>query len=372
MTIIVSVFNNLYTDQRVEKVCKTLYDQGYKILLIGNSWDGTPEMERPYTFFRIPLQSKSLKLAYPEFNKKLYNELLKRADKNTILLSNDLDTILPNFLVSKKLNIPMVFDSHEMFTEMPSLKGRWTQKIWRLLERTFVPKLKYMMTASESYAQWFQSTYKIEKPIVVQNFPRNLYLQQQPENNTPKIILYQGVINPSRGLDKVIPAMEKIENAELWIAGKGPKYDEYVSLTKKEKLTDKVKFLGKLLPDDLRTITKQADVGLSIEENNGLSYYYSLPNKVSDYIQAKVPVVVSAFPEMKKIVETYHVGSVIHNHSSDELAEKISNVLHNGKSHYRDALNHAATVLCWENEEPKILNLFNQVKEDYSNSNKSK
>ena len=104
MKVLVSVFNNLYTDQRVEKVCRTLSEAGYDIELIGNNWGGLPEMQRPYPFSRISLKSKSLKLAYPEFNWKLYQELLKKADKNTILLSNDLDTLLANYLVSKKLS----------------------------------------------------------------------------------------------------------------------------------------------------------------------------------------------------------------------------------------------------------------------------
>ncbi|MCB4236120.1 hypothetical protein LDL59_16635 [Kaistella anthropi] len=146
--------------------------------------------------------------------------MLRKANMNTILLSNDLDTLLPNYLISKKFNIPLVFDSHEIFTEMPSVNGRFTQKIWRALESFVVPKLRYMMTASESYADWFTKTYEIERPIVVQNFPRKTAnLQDYSQINSPKVILYQGVINPSRGLDKMIPAMKFIENAELWIAG---------------------------------------------------------------------------------------------------------------------------------------------------------
>ena len=317
-------------------------------------------MKRDYPFSRIKLKSKILRFAYVEFQRKLYQELLQKADKNTILLSNDLDTLLPNYLISKKLNIPLVFDSHEIFTEMPSVNGRFTQKIWRSLETFVVPKLRFMMTASESYADWFAKTYEIERPIVIQNFPRKTANPQDySQNNFPKIILYQGVINPSRGLDKMIPAMKSIENAELWIAGDGPKKAEYLALTQDLKLENKVKFIGKLLPEKLREITRKADVGLSIEENNGLSYYFSLPNKVSDYIQARIPVVVSDFPEMRKVVDHFQAGEKIRNY--DELADKVKIVLENGKSFYETPLNKAADELCWENEEPKIVNLFEKV-----------
>ena len=361
MKVLVSVFNNLSTDQRVEKVCRTLSENGFSIELIGNNWGGLPDLKRDYPVSRIILKSKILRYAYVEFQWKLYKELLKKADQDTILLSNDLDTLLPNYLVSKKLNLPLVYDSHEIFTEMPSVNGRFTQNIWRSLESFIAPKLNFMMTASESYADWFHKTYGIERPVVVQNFPlKSGNPQDYSIVNSPKVIIYQGVINPSRGLDKLIPEMHKIENAELWIAGDGPKKKEFQELTKNLGLDDKVKFIGKILPEKLREITQKADLGVSIEENNGLSYYFSMPNKISDYIQARIPVVVSDFPEMRKVADHFKAGEKIRDYN--ELAEKIQLVLNNGKHSYKDALNHAASQLCWENEENRLLGLFGKIK----------
>ncbi|MGC4129884.1 MAG: glycosyltransferase [Bergeyella sp.] len=361
MKVLVSVFNNLITDQRVEKICRTLFENGYEVELIGNDWGGIPEMERPYPFEHIRLRSKSLKTAYPEFNVKLYRKILEKADKNTILLCNDLDILTANYWASKKLKIPFIYDSHEIYTEMPAVQGRFTQKIWRKIEKKIIPEVRYMMTASESYADWFEKNYHIPKPVVVQNFPRKIVQEQQFGDSEEKIIMYQGAINPSRGLDKIISAMRKLENAKLYIAGAGPKLSEYQELSKKNGVGDKVVFLGRINPEELREITRNADVGLSIEENNGLSYYFSLPNKVSDYIQARVPVVVSGFPEMKKIVSEYRVGEIIENHSEEELVGKIQTVLSNGKSFYKKQLETASENLCWEKEEPKILEVFSKV-----------
>ncbi len=361
MKVLVSVFNNLATDQRVEKVCRTLSENGYEIELLGNNWLGLPEIKRNYPVSRLPLKSKVLRFAYVEFQYKLYQELFRKADQQTILLANDLDSLLPNYLISKKLNIPLIFDSHEIFTEMPAINGRFTQKIWRFLESSILPKVRWMMTASESYADWFQKRYQIERPIVVQNFPLKTENPQSYESeNSPKIILYQGVINPSRGLDKIIPAMKNIPNAELWIAGDGPKKIEYLQLTRNLNLENCVKFLGKLSPEKLRELTPKADVGLSIEENKGLSYFYSMPNKISDYIQARIPVVVSDFPEMKKVIDLFQAGEKIADYS--ELPEKLNSVLKNGKQFYENSLNKASAELCWEKEEIKLLELFEKVK----------
>jgi len=362
--IITSAFSNLYTDQRIEKVCRTLYENGYDIELIGNDWNGAEKMSRPYPFSRIQLTSKSLKTAYFEFNWKLYRQLKKRADKNTILHANDLDALLPNYLVAKKLNIPLVFDSHEIFSEMPAIQGKMSQKLWRYLEKTIIPKIKLMITASSGYANWFKTQYGIQ-PVVVQNAPKKLSFDRDIPDNNPKVFLYQGAINPFRGIDKAILAMHDLENVTFKIAGDGPRKTEYEELIIKENLQHKVQFLGKLHPDDLREITLDADCGMSIEENGGESYYYSLPNKVLDCIQARVPLILSGLPEMLNIKNQFDVGEIIKNHEPSSIAGAIKIILSKGRKNYQTELEKAADVLCWENEEVKLLQVFEKASQSF-------
>ncbi|WP_428070798.1 glycosyltransferase family 4 protein [Chryseobacterium gambrini] len=358
--IITSAFSNLYTDQRIEKVCRTLHEKGYEIDLIGNDWNGAGEMSRPYSFSRIKLISKSLKTAYFEFNWKLYRELKKKADKNTILLANDLDSLLPNYLIAKKLNIPLVFDSHEIFSEMPAIQGKMSQKLWRHLERQLIPDLKLMITASSGYANWFKSHYGIHS-VVVQNAPRKFVFEVKIPENRPKILLYQGVINPFRGIDKAILAMKHLDDVIFRIAGDGPMKKEYEELVIRENLQHKVQFLGKLLPEDLRKITLAADCGMSIEENGGESYYYSLSNKVLDCIQARVPLILSNLPEMQNIKRQFDIGEIIKDHQPEHIALAIQSVLDKGRQNYLPELEKAAHLLCWENEEIKLLQVFEKA-----------
>lgn len=358
--IITSAFSNLYTDQRIEKVCRTLHGNGYSIELIGNDWGGAEEMIRPYSFSRIPLISKSLKTAYFEFNWKLYQELKKKADKETILHANDVDALLPNYLIAKKLSIPLIFDSHEIFSEMPAIQGKMSQKMWRYLEKKILPELKFMITASRSYARWFQKKYHID-PVVVQNAPKKIDFAIDIPKNNPKILLYQGAINPFRGIDKAILAMHHLDGVIFKIAGDGPRRKEYEDLVVRENLQDKIQFLGKLMPEDLRKVTLSVDVGMSIEENGGDSYLYSLPNKVLDCIQAKVPLIMARLPEMENIKDQFDVGEIIKDHQPESIAEAIHKVLDKGREGYQAELKKASEVLCWENEEVKLLEVFQKA-----------
>lgn len=365
MEILVSAFSNLSTDQRIEKVCRTLHNTGYKLTLIGNDWGDCTPLERPYPVERIHLKSKTLRGAYVEFNYKLYSKLRARISCDTVLHANDLDALLPNYLLSKKNKIPLLFDSHEIFTEMPAIQERWTQKVWRFLEKRTLPNLQYMMTESQSYANWFKEKYGVHS-IVVRNIPFRIDSIPEFSKTDKKIILYQGAINPSRGLDKAIMAMKHLrnQNAILKIAGDGPKKSEYEKLAKNLGLEHCVHFAGRLLPQELRKLTQTANVGLSLEENGGVSYLYSLPNKVCDYIQARVPIVMINFPEMQRIHKDFKIGEMIDNHSPKIIAEHIDKVLDNGREHYLPELDRASKVFCWENEEPKILALYKKIIKD--------
>lgn len=353
-TIFVSVFNNLYTDQRVEKTCATLYKNGYSIFLIGNNWGGSPVLNRPYVCERLPLRSKMLKLAYIEYQLRLFWLLFKNRKKIDLLWANDIDTILPNTLISKWFNIPIIMDNHEIFTEMPSVKNRKIRHVWKWVERFGIRRVKHFVTYNESYKKWYSDEYGIESTIV-RNVPFYIAPFEISKNNNTKIIIYQGMLNISRGIERMIFAMNYLPNCIFQIVGDGPMTDHFKLLVKKLDLEKQVQFLGKKSPEELREITKYADLGLSIEENNGLSYYYSFPNKVSDYIQSQVPILCSDFPEMRKVVETYHVGDLLENHDEKHIAKKVNGILNKGREFYLPQLLVAKKELCWENDEKNLL-----------------
>ena len=94
--IIVSVTNDISTDQRVHKVCQSLESMGFEVILWGRKLSYSQVLHRSYTTKRMTLLFYSGPLFYLEYNFRLFLILL--FSKSHLLLSNDLDTLLANFL----------------------------------------------------------------------------------------------------------------------------------------------------------------------------------------------------------------------------------------------------------------------------------
>jgi glycosyltransferase involved in cell wall biosynthesis len=362
--IVVSVTNDLITDQRVDKICSTLVDMNFDILLIGRKLPTSLSLSRNYETFRMKLLFNSGVLFYAEYSLRLFFKLLFL--KKDILLSNDLDTLLPNFLISKLVGKKLVYDSHELFTEIPELIDRpKVQKVWLKIEKTILPKVKNCYTASDSIARYYEYTYNSDFKIV-RNVPYSIGITLK--SNFPfdienkKIILYQGSVNLCRGIDLMIESMQFVENALFIIIGDGDLLKEMKLKVDFLKLNHKVKFLASISPKKLHTLTPLADLGISLEEDKGLSYRYALPNKLFDYIQAKIPVIVSNLPEMRKIIDEYKVGKVLYERSPKNLAKMVIEMLEIGKKPWQESLHKASDELVWENEKMKIKKIFQNLK----------
>lgn len=356
--VVVSVTNHLVTDKRVHRTCVTLHSMGFKVTLVGRKWPSDTLLQpRLYSTKRFLFPVNNGFLFYAFYNIRLFFYLLFTT--TDVLLSNDLDTLPANFLVSRIKRIPLVYDSHEYFTEVPELIHRpGVKKIWEKIESFILPRLKNAYTVSDSIADAYNRKYNTDFKVI-RNLPEYVGSYTSEENND-NTVLYQGALNMGRGLEKLIEAMCYVESATLQIIGDGDISDKLKERVAKKNLHRKVIFVGKVPFEQLQEYTRKATIGVSLEEDMGLNYRFALPNKLFDYIHAGTPVLVSALPEMKKIVEQYQVGIVLKNHTETEIASALNRMLSNKKElhQWRANAKAAAQNLCWQNEEIKLKAIF--------------
>jgi len=359
--VIISVIGDIISDQRIDKVANSLINNNFKVLVVSRKLHNI-KIIRNYEIKLFKQFFKKSFFMYAEFNIRLFLFLL--FTKSNILLSNDLDTLLPNYLVSKIKRKKLVYDSHEYFTELPELINRkFVRKTWQTIEKLILPRIKNCYTVCQSIAEIYNKTYKIDMKVV-RNLPvsNKMNINNFTENKK-KIVIYQGALNIGRGIEYMIQSMKYLEGFELWILGDGTIKTDLELLTKNENLDLKVKFWGRIPFEKLNELTNQAILGLSLEENLGLNYYYALPNKIFDYIKANIPILASPFPEMKNIIEKYNIGDFIQKHDSKHIAEKIIEMTSNNLQIqiWKKNLEIASKELTWENEEKILLRVYNNL-----------
>jgi glycosyltransferase involved in cell wall biosynthesis len=361
---IVSVINDLVTDHRVKKSCNALTECGFRVILVGRRLPGSlPLPGWNFEAIRMKLLFQKGPLFYFFFNLRLFFLLLFK--KCNLLYANDLDTLLPNFLVSKIRRIPLIYDSHELFCEVPELqKTPFKKRIWESLESFLIPKLKTCITVNESIAKIFEEKYNIAFKVI-RNIPDkevNVILKSRSELGLPdsrKIILLQGTgINIDRGAEELVEAMKQVDGL-LLIIGSGDVWGILEKKIRELKLEDKVGLISRIPKSELMSYTCNADIGISIDKPTNLNYYNSLPNKLFDYIHAGVPILASRLPEIEKIITQYKVGEFIDGHAPEKISGRINEMLQSPQlSLYRENCIHASKVLNWASEADKLKDII--------------
>ena len=367
---IVSVTNDLYTDQRVHKVCLFLESQGFSVILVGRNRKSSKELQsRTYTTKRFNLFFDKGAKFYAEYNFRLFWFLIFR--KVDLLVSNDLDTLLANYSASKfKPFSRLVYDSHEYFTEVPELIHRKKVKqIWEGIEAWIFPKLKTIYTVNGSiaklYADKYQKEIKVVRNISPNWEPKNLKSKQElgiPENK--QLIILQGAgINIDRGAEEAVQAMKSVENAILLIVGDGDVVDQLKSYVVDNQLHLRVLFFDKRPYHEMMNFTYYADLGLTLDKPTNINYRYSLPNKVFDYIQAETPIIGTNLIEITKIVNEYGVGETIDELTPENLANSINSLINNESrlAELKENCSKARKVLNWGSEIEILKEIYSSI-----------
>ena len=366
---ILSVTNDLYTDPRVDKVARFLQRNDYQVTLVGRRYGDSPTLEeRPYQTHRLRLFFRRGLLFYAEYQLRLFVYLLfHRFD---VYVANDLDTLLPNLIISKIRKKRLVYDSHEYFCgELSVVSKPASLWVWSHIEKFCFPKLQTVITVSQSIVDQYEKEYGI-RPYLVRNIPpqHNFSVTEtraslgMPDDKF--ILILQGnAINEGRGGEETIEAMPLLPEAHLFVVGNGTSLPTMQKRVQELGIADRVTFVGRQNQQMLYNYTVLADVGIAMDRDVSANARFSLPNKIFEYIKAGTPLVVSNLAERCHIVEHYQVGVVAEAWSPEAMAAAVRQLMDN-PDFYRQCQEHCATAaqeLTWENEEKVLGEIYTRL-----------
>ncbi len=361
-TIFFVVTTDISYDQRMIRICTSLAQAGYNITLTGRTMKSSiPLTELPFKQNRINCIFEKGKLFYVEYNIRLFCFLLFK--KMDCIGAIDLDTILPCLFISKIKKIKRVYDAHELFCEMKEIVTRLPiYKMWKKIEKFAVPKFKSGYTVNKPIADEFKNMYGVDYWVI-----RNIALLRPlpPSTKSEKFILYQGAVNEGRSFETLIPAMKEVD-CKLVICGDGNFMQQARQLVKDNGLAEKIILKGKIAPDELLNITRQAYIGITLFDDKGLSNYYSLANRFFDYLHAGIPQLCVDYPVYHEINSEHEIAVLVNDISATNLAAQLNNLLHNEVLYTALQQNciKAREILNWQAEEKKLVEFYHTLLAD--------
>jgi glycosyltransferase involved in cell wall biosynthesis len=359
--ITITVSNNLVTDNRVTKFCGYLEALGWEVMILGRYWPGGVIPEgRPGIIRRFNLLINKGPLFYALLNLRLFIFLLTH--KSDKIVAVDLDTLPAACLAGKFRGIPVIFDSHEYFPELPEIQNkplvRW---IWLKLEAFFIPMIVQGITVSPGIVEIYKKKYGRDFKLV-RNVPhRPLHVFEiRPVSENP-VIYYQGALNIGRGLKEAIMALTFLPKYRMVIVGSGDEEEALYELVRTLNIQKRVRFTGRQPFEHLAAEAAKAHVGLCVLENMGLNYYHSLPNRLFDYPALGLPIIATSFPDMREIVTRYNTGLLVDGLQPEELAKSIRKACEDAelRQKWKVSLKVAVDDLNWEKECGSLDDWFN-------------
>lgn len=270
---------------------------------------------------------------------------------------------------------PLVCDLHEIFPEQDEhFTSEAARGYWRRVEAVGIAASAGIICVNEAVADYVRSRYAPSVPIAVahNSVPfverealdgstlRDLY----PIQEDRRVMVFAGSLRPYANLETVIAGFARAELGgwSLALLGDGPLKERLLSLIQSLGLDGRV-FLGaRAAENDLISVISSADFGVLPYEAVGINHAIATPNKLFEYIQARLPIATSRLPMIERIVGGARIGGFV-DYSSPEatardLARFVDETLPQIAVRELDA---AAERFAWEREEQAVLELVGSL-----------
>lgn len=255
----------------------------------------------------------------------------------------------------------LVYDAHELETETGYSQGL-RKRLAQNAERLLIHRCDRHVFVGQAIAEWYQDRYGLLDPAVIYNVPdvagpieadalgglRGRLATIGPEQ---KIALYQGILGQGRGIETLLEAAQNAPEMAFVFLGFGPLEARICQASKAQ---SNIHFHPRVPHEELLQLTTSADFGLSLIEPVSLSYELCMPNKLFEYMQSDVPVLVSPTTEQKQLIERFGAGLVAASGSVADITAVLERALKSDRGAMIEGCRAATAHYAWENQVDRL------------------
>lgn len=350
---------DLGTDPRVQKQIEALYSD-YNLTCVGVKESGHKGVKRELPLFNLDERDKSsnritqlTKLIAKQYkslywtsnNTEVYDAL--KEEYFDLIICNETEALPIADALASNNNIPIYCDLHEFYLDdrKTGSFSRAQQKYekWILLNHT--AQVNKFTTVSPQIIDVYKSKYNIECELI-DNACRYYELSPNLTFDLPIRLVSHGASIPARRLEIMIEAISKLGGnyvLDLYLMNNNPTYRQH--LVNMVKGISNVNILESIPFENIQVVINQYDVGLYLLFPTHINNTYALPNKLFEFIQARVAIVTGPTPAMANIVTQYNIGEVTTEFTIESLMESITKMSMDKINEYKRNTNEAASQL---------------------------
>lgn len=211
------------------------------------------------------------------------------------------------------MNYKIIYDAHELESDRNGI-SKINGKLVKFVEKLCWNRITSFITVSESVGDWYLKEFGNKDSTIIYNAPllqsenigsnnrnNNYFRNKFNIKNNELVGVYVGIFQHGRGIHKLIKLYEELNNNHhLIFLGYGADIKIVENAAKRNR---NIHFHQKIDHDKVVSVLSSADIGYCLLEDVSLSDYYSLPNKIFEYINSGLFTISCDFPEIKKTLE---------------------------------------------------------------------
>lgn len=377
---LVLVFSNLQHDARVSRQINILQNTFHVTVV---AFDGEEKPRRalikinqtPLTLFTkikmgFWLALRAYRLAYQTFHS--YQSLTKQLSTQSwdLIVANDADTLPMAFDIKGITNAKVIFDAHEYSPRHFENRLLWRlffQPFYNHLCEQYIPKVDAMLTVGKGLAQEYHKNFGKLPTIITNATSYHKIEPSQPQGNKVRLV-HHGIANPSRRLDLLLEMMKNLDDrftldlilmTSDFASGSTKHYIENLKISFES--DPRITILPAVKSREVVSTINKYDIGIFLLPPVNFNYANTMPNKLFDFIQARLGIAVGPSPEMADIVTNYKLGIVSSTFDPKDLALELSKITPEKLLQFKTNAAIAATDLCAEKNEQIMHSVINKI-----------
>ncbi|WP_298182496.1 glycosyltransferase [Saccharomonospora sp.] len=245
---------------------------------------------------------------------------------------------------------PVVADMHEWAPEERSHVTSWRLLVKPFMThqcRKYLPKMAAVTTVNDSIAELYRDRFGVSARIV-RNAGAFRDLEPSEMRNGRIRLVHSGGAVPGRNIEALIEAVRSLDETytlDLYLVpGRdGGRYlDSLRALIGGD---PRITLHPPVTPDELVPTLNSYDVGVFSLPPLTPNHRFMLPNKIFDFVQARLAVVFGSAPETDRLISEHRLGAIARDASAEAMRETLAALDEQQVRTYKQNAHTAAKVL---------------------------